>query len=636
MSGKVANPPTRPIMIYDGDCHFCRYWIERWKWFTGERVDYAASQDSEIRTRFPEISAEQFDTSVQLVMPDGQVFSGAEAVFAVLGSRWGIFKRLYQNVSPLRTCSEKTYRFVAEYRTILSKLNRLLAGPHIELPRYGFTFWVFFRGLGLIYLLAFTSLWSQIIPLVGENGIEPAGQYLDAVNQRVTAGNYSALEKYLRVPTLCWWNSSDGFLNALCAAGVVISMFVVAGLLTGPSVVLLWILYLSLAVVCNTWLGFQWDSLLLEVGLIAVFLAPWRVWENPRSPTSPPLIPILILRWLLFRLMFMSGAVKVLSRDPAWADWTALNHHYLTQPLPTTLAWHAHHLPEWFQKASVGGMFFIELIVPFLIFLPRRLRIISIWPMAGLMLLILMTGNYTFFNWITLLLCFAMLDDQALVQIIPMRWRKRFAMHTRSPVDQVTGLRQRFRQGHFVCTIVFLLVVNSVTTEQLLRTFRSNPPEWMGKLSERLAGLRSINSYGLFAVMTKRRPEIIIEGSNDEVAWKPYEFYYKPGDLSLAPHWVAPHQPRLDWQMWFAALGRVQQNPWFINLCVRLLEGEKTVLTLFKDNPFADRPPRFIQASLYEYHFTNPEEREATGNWWKRELLGLYLQPISFRQSSGG
>lgn len=629
---RVAAPPEKPLLIYDGDCDFCRYWIERWRWFTGERVKYRASQEAEIAGRFPEISPERFDQSVQLIQPDGRVLDGAAAIIAALGARWPWIEGCFKRLPLIRPAAESMYRFVAVRRGAFSKLNRWLVGPQAERPRHARTFWLFQRGLGLVYLIAFASLWSQILPLSGERGIEPAREFMDAIRRQSAAAGLG-WERFLRMPTLCWFSASDSFLTGLCAAGAGLSLLVIAGVLTAPNLALLWLIYLSLATVCRTWLGFQWDNLLLETGLIAVFLAPWRWWENPRAPVEPPLIPILILRWLLFRLMFMSGCVKLLSGDAAWADWTALTHHYETQPLPNPLAWHVHQWPAWFHRAATGIMFGIELIVPFLIFLPRRIRLFSLGPQAALMLLILLTGNYTFFNWLALLLCFALFDDHALRHFLPPRWRGRVAGATVTVADEAPGWRAGCRWIRLGLAVMFLLLVNTVTSDQLLRLFRQEPPRWMTAVHAACQPLRSINSYGLFAVMTTTRPEIVIEGSADGRNWVAYEFVYKPGDLARRPPWVAPHQPRLDWQMWFAALGNWRQNPWVAGLCLRLLEGEPRVSALFAVNPFPDSPPRFVRAILYEYQFTTREERHDSGNWWKRRPLGEYLPAIGLRDS---
>jgi hypothetical protein len=272
-------------------------------------------------------------------------------------------------------------------------------------------------------------------------------------------------------------------------------------------------------------------------------------------------------------------------------------------------------------------MFIIELAVPFLFFAPRRLRMIGGILTALLQVFILFTGNYTFFNWLTLALCLTLLDDFALEKLAPGRLRKSHTFH----VSGFTSHRLRLWRRAIIVPLA--VVVISLTTLQLLAMFDVRSPLFkpVAAMSQWLAPLRSFNSYGLFAVMTNKRPEIILEGSNDGISWLPYEFKYKPGDVKRRPGIVAPHQPRLDWQMWFAALGNWRQNPWIINLTTRLLHGSPEVLGLLQKNPFPDKPPRFVRATLHEYRFTDFAERRKTGAWWQRKPIGEYLPPISSR-----
>jgi len=319
--------------------------------------------------------------------------------------------------------------------------------------------------------------------------------------------------------------------------------------------------------------------------------------------------------------MFGSGVVKLASGDPTWRNLTALTHHYETQPLPTWIGWYVHQLPTWFQKFSCAAMFVGELAVPFLIFAPRRLRLIGCGILVAFQFLIEVTGNYCFFNLITLALCVLLLDDAV--------WPGRLREKVRSSGDRV---RHWPRWAVGPVAVVFLLV----TTTQLVGLFRLRVPwpEPIVLVREALEPFRSINRYGLFAVMTTSRPEIIVEGSNDGKTWLAYEFKYKPGDLKRRPGFVAPHQPRLDWQMWFAALGNCQENPWFINFSVRLLQGSPEILSLLAKNPFPDAPPRYIRAVMYDYRFTDLKTRRTTGTWWRRERKDLYCPIFSLKEES--
>jgi hypothetical protein len=335
--------------------------------------------------------------------------------------------------------------------------------------------------------------------------------------------------------------------------------------------------------------------------------------------------------------MFASGCVKLLSKDPTWRDLTALKFHYETQPLPTWVGWYAAQLPARAQQVCTAVMFVTELAVPFLIFGPRRLRQVACLLLVALQVLIFLTGNYCFFNLLTIVICVTLLDDAALRTLTPkwLRTKTEPATQTGPTVPEAVPSKQpRARWPWFVLAPVAVVTV-ILPLMQFIAMFgvRESLPRPLGALYASLAPFRSCNQYGLFAVMTTTRMEIVIEGSNDATNWTAYEFKYKPGDVRERPKFVEPHQPRLDWQMWFAALGDYRQNPWLVNFCVRLLQGSPDVLRLLERNPFAEAPPRYIRAQFYEYHFTDWPERRRTGAWWRRELKGSYLPPISLRSS---
>jgi hypothetical protein len=323
-----------------------------------------------------------------------------------------------------------------------------------------------------------------------------------------------------------------------------------------------------------------------------------------------------MMRWLLFRLMFSSAVVKITSGDPSWRHLTALEYHYETQCLPPWTAWYAHHLPAWFQRGSVIAMFAIEGVAPFLIVTPRRIRMLGAAAMALLQALILLTGNYCFFNLLTLALIVLLLDDA----VWPLSWRGRAAGRDAGAPRPAGGRWPSWVTGP-VTAVLFLM-----SLAPLVGTFRI-PAGRLGPLAmlhDAAAPLRVVSGYGLFAAMTTRRQEIIVEGSADGRIWLPYEFRYKPGDTMRRPRFVAPHQPRLDWQMWFAALGDYRNSPWYLSFCQRLLEGSRPVLALLENNPFPAAPPRYVRGVLYDYHFTDAATRRATGEWWRREERGPF------------
>jgi len=611
-----AACPRKPLLIFDGDCGFCRRWITRWQSMTGERIDYAPYQ--EVGEQFPQISPQDFVTAVQLVDTDGQIFSGAEAVFRALAQVPGKGQGLwfYRHVPGFAPVSRGVYRFVAGHRRGLSTVTRWLWGNHLEPSTYDVSRRLFLRLLGVIYLIAFASLAVQIIGLVGKNGIMPIAEYLPRVHEAL------GVEAYRSFPTLCWYDASDVFLQFLCWGGVGLASLLVLGITPVPVLIALWVFYLSLTVAGGVFLRFQWDILLLEVGFLAIFYAPfsWRL-GSPRA--APPSGMVRWLeKWLLFRLMLLSGVVKLTAGDDSWWDLTALNFHYETQPLPTWSAWYAHQLPTWFQKTSVGLMFAAELAVPFLLFGPRRIRHAACAVIIGFMALIGATGNYNFFNLLTVALCIPLLDDAFLRRFIPTRFREWIA----KPHPRV---RRRVVRGLLVAALALYMIPVGAYLGYVSSFQKATRVEWADRILSYTSPFHVVNSYGLFRVMTKSRPEIVIEGSNDGKTWLEYEFPWKPGDLKRRPEFVEPHQPRLDWQMWFAALSRYERNPWFGGLMRRLLEGSPPVLALLETNPFPDAPPRYVRAILYDYHFTSSESWRETGAWWRREKLRMYFPPMS-------
>ncbi len=625
-SSEVAFRPAKPTVVYDGECHFCGLWIQRWRQEIGERVDFLALQDPRVREAFPELERDPLEKAIHLVETDGKVYRGAEAAFRALAhcpeKRWMLW--LYDHVRGADLISEWAYRLVADHRSFFSRLTHWFCGEHLEYPRYELVRRLFLVALGAVFLVAFVSLWTQIGGLVGSNGILPADKYMDGLRE-AAARQGLGWERYHLVPTLCWLSGSDGFLQFQCAAGAVGSVFLMANVAPPLTVFLLWMLYLSLAVICRPFLGFQWDNLLLETGFLAIFLSPWQWWPGRGRAAPRSRFVVGLLRWLLFRLMFQSGCVKLLSGDPLWRNLRALEVHYETQPLPTWIAWYAHHLPVWAQKVSVLGMFGVELIVPFFVFGPRRLRYAAFWAFVLLQALIGLTGNYGFFNLLSLVLCLVLLDDAVLERLLPARGKAWW-----------TGRRLRddrpVRRGwpKWVVGLVGAVIV-LLSATQLAGMFGW----WIRPLVACYAWaapFRSVNSYGLFALMTPKRPEIIVEGSEDGRQWKAYEFKYKPGNVAERPRFVAPHQPRLDWQMWFAALGNYQQNPWFVNFSSRLLQGSPEVLDLLEKNPFPGHPPRYVRAMVYDYRFTDAAGK-AKGAWWQRELQGPYAPVFSLRDT---
>ena len=645
----VSNPPPKPLLIWDGECDFCRLWIERWREITAGKVEYATYQQA--AHQFPEIPVEQFKRAMALIEPGGETFFAAEAVYRSLryrsSRRWLAWS--YDHVPGFAVISEIAYKFIARHRGLGSTFTRLLWGKDVRPPTY---FWArrwFLRALGLTYLIAFASLWVQMDGLVGSNGVSPLNQFLPAVYERFGPTAYSLLF------TLCWINSSNGFLHFLSGGGVVLSLLLILGIAPALSLVVLFVFYLSLTIAGQTFLSFQWDILLLETGFLSIFLAPWRLWprrssveaavsaasnfppagDTPAATVAttqsrqqePPVsrAGLFLLKFLLFKLMLMSGVVKLTSGDDCWWNLTALDYHYWSQPLPTVFGWWADKSPEWFKHFSVAFCLVVEIIAPFFIWAPRRPRLIAAGLMIFLQIVIALTGNYCFFNLLTIALCLLLIDNSA----VRAPQSREALRHTRR-APRGRALPDQLRSYATIAVIILTLPIN---VWLIFTAFRPDAdwPRPLVAIYGRLQSFRIVNGYGLFRVMTKDRDEIVIEGSADGIDWLPYEFKWKPGDVMRAPGWCAPHQPRLDWQMWFAALGSSRENPWFGRLIVRLLQGSRDVNQLLAKNPF-DEPPRYIRAMFYRYRFTTLRERRETGAWWKREQLREYLPTVSADQ----
>lgn len=621
---RVSDPPDNRTLLFDGTCGFCRAWVARLA--ESSPADTRPCQDA--RSDFPEISESDCLTAVRWIETDGTVHSGADAAlrFWSSSSRPGrIAYWAYRTIPGVAPVSESLYRVVAASRPVASRLVKLLWGQHTLRPRFRISGDLFLRSLGLVYLFAFLSLLVQIKGLIGSAGILPVSETFQVVRSQLGASSY------LTFPSLFWLWSTDTALILLCLAGCLSGIAGVLFPYVWVSWLASWSLYLSFVTVGRTFLSFQWDALLLEAGFLAILHTAlhahgWAAGTDRRPgvfSASPSLHRAVgwAYRWLLFRLMFGSGVVKLVSGDASWWNLTALTRHYETQPLPNVVAWYTHHLPAGFHTFSCAVMFVIELAVPFMFFAPRRARHLAAAATIGLQILIILTGNYTFFNLLTIALCFWLIEDTGW----PIGLRERFGQ----PLIQrgANALRR---------AIVPAVCLNLALSSLLLArgTFRLDVtfPSVFSDLYGWVAPYRILNTYGLFSVMTTKRPEIIVEGSADGTHWEPYAFYYKPGDVGRRPPFVAPHQPRLDWQMWFAALGPIRSSPWFYHFAQRLFDGSEPVKKLLAIDPFPDVPPRYLRAHVFDYRFTSPSERAETGDWWTRSFSHVFLPPIVRRQ----
>lgn len=471
---------------------------------------------------------------------------------------------------------------------------------------YAMSAWVLSKGIAFCFILAFLSLLPQIMGLYGKNGILSIQQFMFVLEEQ------TGPQRYYELPTIFWFNSSDFFLYATGVLGLFASTMALMGFCPPLMMLTAWVCYLSFVNAGQDFLGFQWDSLLLEVGVLSFFLTPWGFEWTPWTAYEPSPFVRWLFWILLFKLMFLSGVVKILSKDISWRDLTALKYHYWTQPIPNPLAYFMDKLPLWFQKLSCALMFFTELATPFLIFFPGKARWLAAGFLLGFQILILATGNYAFFNALSIVLCLFLLDDSFWQTFLPKIFPSLTVVTETSFFYQSLGL-------------VVAVIMVPLNLFWFALAFRENSK----LLNPAIPIIRAIynyrfnSSYGLFAVMTKERPELVLQGSDDNITWVDYEFRYKPSRLDKMPPAVAPYHPRLDWQMWFAALGTFNQNLWLQNLMARIFMQSESVLDLLKNNPFPNTP-KYMRLVKYQYKFSTTKTLFEKGEWWTREYTGLY------------
>jgi hypothetical protein len=458
------------------------------------------------------------------------------------------------------------------------------------------------RGIGVISLIAFLVALNQFKPLLGERGLLPVPMFVKQVPFR-------------SAPSLFYLFPRD-FAFTLCAwIGVILSCLVISGIasrytwLSVAAWLAIYLLYLSFVNVGQTFYGFGWESIFLEAAFLAMFLGG--------SKLVPQAIPIWLFRWLLFRIMFGAGLIK-LRGDPCWRDLTCLDYYYETQPMPNPLSWYFHWAPQWVHKGGVLFNHFAELIIPFTYFLPQPIAGIGGLITIVFQLMIIISGNLSWLNWLTLFLAFSTIDGQFVSHVIQLA----------APVMNSSGPVFRFINYGWAVLVVLMsipVVLNMLSSRQIMNTTFNS--------------FHLVGTYGAFGSITRPRYEVVVEGTDDALLtsstqWREYEFKGKPTDIYYRSSQIAPYHLRLDWLMWFAAMSTYQDYPWFVNFVAKLLEGDKSVLSLLRVNPFPKQPPKYIRAMLYEYHFTTPQERKQRGAWWTRTLTGSYFPPVSFQDDA--
>jgi hypothetical protein len=513
--------------------------------------------------------------------------------------------------------------------------------------------WIFLRALGLIYFSAFYSLVFQIRGLIGAEGILPSNEFLAAVGHQFVAG------RFWFAPTLLWISTGPHMMAGICWVGMLASLLLVINVLPRGMLLVCLVCFLSFVSAAQDFSGYQSDGMLLEAGFISLFFAPAGFRPGLGRFSPPSRASLFLLQWEWFRIYFESGVVKLASGDPQWRNFTAMDEYYQNGPLPTWIGWYVQHLPHSFHAFATGATLVLELGLVFMLFLPRRWRILCFFIVTAWQIPVILTANYTFLNYLVLLLGVLLLDDRFLLRVMPQRWKRFVSLDlavppphttqdladpeiaasaekaTETPVPATTSYRSAnpLRALKLALTSVMLFWIFYATTAQMIWILFPRFPLPTSPVAA-LDPLRIANRYGLFAVMTRGRYEIEFQGSNDGQTWIAYRFRYKPQDPGKPPGIYAPYQPRFEWNLWFASLGSWRDNLIVPSTEERLLSGAPDVLALFAGNPFPNAPPKQVRAVLWKYWFTTLAEKRATGMWWNRQLMGLYA-PVLERLPEG-
>jgi hypothetical protein len=485
----------------------------------------------------------------------------------------------------------------------------------VRAPSYQIATRLFIRIIGVVYLIAFISALSQIRGLIGENGILPVKNIV----LKVKTSNSINLFHW---PSIFYFDPSDSMLQGICLMGAVASAFIITGLIQKWMLLLNFFLYLSIVHAGQEFFNYQWDSLLLESGFVSFLLASKSLTDRYTLAIVPNAFGIWVARFLLFKLMFQSGLVKILSHDPSWGGLTALQYHFMTQPLPNPLSWYAHHAPANLLKIATAITLAIELVFSWMILIPTRFgpwAAMTFAPMAVLQILIMVTGNFGFFNLLTLSLCLMLVDDDLFHELLPKRIFWTLYIHPYAG---------DFIQRKSILAPIYLTFSMLLFTFSSLNQIKAPMPDTIKSnylaIQKAVSRLRLINNYGLFSIMTRTRPEIIIEGSTDGRTWREIKFRYKIGETQKRPPWSFFHMPRLDWQMWFAALTTYENSPWVGAFILRILEDSSDVKLLL-DEENEKQTLKYVRAYLYEYSFSSFQLKK-NGIWWTRSPLKPYIE----------
>jgi hypothetical protein len=516
--------------------------------------------------------------------------------------------------------------------------------------------WIFLRALALIYFSAFYSLLFQIKGLIGPEGILPAQDYLANIAQQLD------LERFWYAPSLYWISSSSTMMMAVTWIGLIVAVIAFFNVWPRASFFICFVSFLSFVGASSVFSSYQSDGMLLEAGFLALFFAPRGLLPGWGANSPPSRMSWFLLQWEWFRIYFESGMVKLVSGDQQWRNFTAMDEYYQNGPLPTWIGWYVEHLPHWFHAATVGGTLALELGLVFMMFFPRRVRLILFFIVTPWEIGVILTANYAFLNYLVLSLGFLLLDDKFLLRFVPARFRPREPERISAPTLETQDDQPLSILGVGEASVVTADIEESALTgERRTILARLGFSLWAARLAVTsfmltwiaynttaelvaiplhdvslpetpliaLEPFRIANQYGLFAVMTRGRYEIEFQGSSDGTNWTAYQFRNKPQALNEAPGIYAPYQPRFDWNLWFASLGGWRENEIVPLTEERLLVSDGDVLALFRGDPFPQIPPRFVRAVIWQYWFTTMDEKRQTGAWWRREYLGLYAPELT-------
>ena len=490
--------------------------------------------------------------------------------------------------------------------------------------------WLFLRALGGIYFAAFLALVFQARGLIGTAGILPARTYLAELHG-------TGVLRFWYAPSLLWINSSNGMLLTLVWLGLVASVLLVCNVAPRWMLLACFVCFLSFVGVAQDFGAYQSDGMLLEAGLLSLFVAPAGLLPGWGGRSLPSRAAVFLLLWEWFRIYFESGVVKIQSGDPTWRHLSAMYEYYQNGPLPTWVGWYLQQLPHWFHIGTAGLTLLMEFVLVWMAFLPRPFRIACFVMVTAWQAGVIATANYAFLNYLVLTLAVFLLDDAVLLRWIPRRFRAGMpAMESDATLREESAGQQseeeqplQVRHGAAVAvSAVMLTWVGYDTTAELLRMLLPAVPLPQAPIAA-LEPFRVANSYGLFANMTPHRFEIEFQGSDDGTTWKPYEFRFKPQEVNARPRIYAPYQPRFDWNLWFASLSNWREEPIVPLTEERLLDGDRDVLLLFRSSPFPGQPPRYVRAVIWQYWFSTPVQKRLTDAWWTRTLLGSYAPTVT-------